>query len=303
MSKIAYFFPGQGSQYVGMGKDLYEKSPAAKAVFDRADRVLGFSLSRLCFEGPEDELKKTENTQPALLTMGIACYAAAKELLPKPSYMAGHSLGEYTALTVAGALDFATAVNLTRERGRLMFEAGLKAPGTMAAVIAMDEDDLQQLCEETGVYIANLNCPGQIAISGEKEKIKEASRLAKQRGAKLVIPLQVSGAFHSPLMKSAADRLALQITSASVLSPTIPVISNTEALPLTTADNVRNELTKQVCSCVRWEDSIRYMLSQGVDTFIEIGPGNVLTGLLKRIAPEAKHLNIGKIEDIEGLKV
>lgn len=343
--KTAYIFPGQGSQYAGMGLDLYLKYPTAKAVFDEADRVLGFSLSQLCFEGPDGELKKTVNAQPSLLTMSIACLEAAREILPEPSFMAGHSLGEYSALTAAGALDFSTALSLALERGRLMYEAGLVNPGGMAAVIGMNPSLLGRICEETGAYIANLNCPGQIVISGATDCVKEAIKLARERGAKIAIPLQVSGAFHSPLMRSASDGLKDRIQSLPLMShamqaaevlrsslpkvtvnieydkpdyaeiiqgtiestfirpPFIPVIGNTQVQLLRTAADVRTELTEQVCSCVRWEDTIRYMLAEGVDLFVEIGPGQVLTGLLKRIAPDAKHINIGKVEDIEGAAI
>lgn len=301
MAQTAYVFPGQGSQYVGMGKELCEKYPAAKSIFDQADQTLGISLSQLCFAGPEDKLTETINAQPALLTMSIACLEAAREAgkaLPEPAYMAGHSLGEYTALTAAGSMEFSVAVKLARERGRLMYEAGVKMPGTMAAVIALDVETLQDVCRETGAYIANLNCPGQIAISGTPEAVKAASKLAKKRGAKLAIPLQVSGAFHSPLIASAAEELAPQIDQAAICAPSVPVIGNTNAQVLDSAAAVRAELKEQVCSCVQWEATIRYLLNQGVDTFVEIGAGNVLSGLLARIAPNAKAINIGTVEDI-----
>lgn len=301
MGKTAYIFPGQGSQYAGMGLDLYQQSPAARGVFDEADRVLGFPLSKLCFEGPDEELKKTVNAQPALLTMSIACLAAAKEKLPKVDFAAGHSLGEYSALTAAGAMPFADALKLSRERGRLMFEAGQQVAGAMSAVIGMAAGPLQAVCEENGVYIANYNCPGQIVISGEPDKVRAAGKAAKQAGAKLAIPLAVSGAFHCPLMRPAAEQLAPQIDTTDVSTPQIPVIGNVQAQPLTTAEAIKQELKDQICSCVQWEDTIRYLLDQGVDTFIEIGPGEVLTGLLKRIAPEAKHINIGKLSDLETL--
>lgn len=298
MGKIAYVFPGQGSQYAGMGLDLYQNIPAAKAVFDEADEVLGFPLSKLCFEGPEGELTKTVNAQPALLAMSVACLAA-KEKLPKADFAAGHSLGEYSALAAAGAMPFADALKLSRERGRLMFEAGQQAAGAMSAVIGMAAEPLQAVCEENGVYIANYNCPGQIVISGEPDKVRAAGKAARKNGAKLAIPLAVSGAFHCPLMRPAAEQLAPQIDAAAVSAPQIPVIGNVQAQPLTTAEEIKQELMDQICSCVQWEGIVRYLLSQGVDTFIEIGPGEVLTGLLKRIAPEAKHINIGKLSDLE----
>lgn len=301
MGKIAYVFPGQGSQYAGMGLDLYQQSPAARDIFDEADEVLGFPLSKLCFEGPEEELTKTVNAQPALLTMSVACLAAAKEKLPKADFAAGHSLGEYSALTAAGAMPFANALKLSRERGRLMFEAGQQVAGAMSAVIGMAAEPLQAVCEENGVYIANYNCPGQIVISGEPDKVRAAGKAARKNGAKLAIPLAVSGAFHCPLMRPAAEQLAPQIDAAPVSAPQILVIGNVQAQPLTTAEEIKQELKDQICSCVQWEGIVRYLLDQGVDTFIEIGPGEVLTGLLKRIAPEAKHINIGKLSDPEAL--
>lgn len=303
MSKTALLFPGQGSQYVGMGKDLYDKFPSSRAIFETADAILCFPLTELMFNGDEEELKKTVHAQPALMTMSMACLEAAKEVgvLPAASVMAGHSLGEYSALTAAGYLYFPDALRLARERGRLMFEAGMETPGTMAAVIAMEQPALQQVCEETGCFIANLNCPGQIAISGTREAVLTASKLARQRGAKLAIPLQVSGAFHCPLISSAADGLRPFIQKLEVKVPQIPVVGNTTALPLDNTDGVRKELAEQVCSCVRWEESVRYMLSQGIDTFVEVGPGRVLTGLVKRIDPSVTTVNIGSVQDIDNL--
>ncbi len=300
--KAAYVFPGQGAQYVGMGNDLYEKYPSARAVYDKADEVLGFPLSKLCFEGPEEELIQTVNAQPALLTMSMACLTALREAapgtVPAPAYMAGHSLGEYSALTAACALEFTQALLLARERGRRMYEAGQAQPGAMAAVIAMSREALTQVCRETGTYIANLNCPGQIVISGTPEAIRAASKLAKERGAKMAIKLQVSGAFHCPMMQPASNGLRPSLLSAPLQAPIVPVIGNTAAQPLDTAEAVRKELLDQVCHCVQWEDTIRYLLSQGVDTFVEIGPGQVLSGLIKRIEPGAAVMNIGSCHEI-----
>ena len=305
MAKTAYMFPGQGSQYVGMGKDLYESSEAAREIFHAADETLGFSLSTLCFDGPDEELKKTVNAQPALLTVSMACLAAARERLgdamPSADFMAGHSLGEYTALTASGSLDFATAVRLARERGRLMYEAGLQLPGTMAAVIAMEAGKLEEICKATGAYIANLNCPGQIAISGTVDAVKAASTLARERGAKLAVQLQVSGAFHSPMMLSAAEGMRACIRDAKISLPRIPVIGNTMAQMLDNADSIRRELTEQVCGCVHWQETIENLLKEGVDTFIEIGPGKVLTGLVKRVNKEARTINLGTLEEITAL--
>lgn len=300
MSKVAYVFPGQGSQYIGMGKDLYEKYGSARRVFHTADEVLGFAFSELIFNGDAADLTRTVNAQPALLTMSIACLEAAKEAgaLPEASYMAGHSLGEYSALVAAQAMDFKTALTLTRERGRLMFEAGERMPGTMAAVIGLDRETLAQICGETGAYIANLNCPGQIAVSGTHESVKAACELAKARGAKMTVPLQVSGAFHSPLIRSAADALGPQIDAAEICGPAVPVIGNTGAQELTSAEDIRAELANQICTCVRWEESVRFMLSRGVDTFIEIGPGKVLSGLLRRIDKTAAAVTLESAESI-----
>lgn len=306
MAKTAYIFPGQGSQYVGMGQDLYNTYPSAKAVFDRADEILGFPLSKLCFEGSEEELELTVNAQPALLVTSIAALEAAREAypgaLPEPIFTAGHSLGEYTALTLAGVLNFETAVTMACERGRLMYEAGLEKPGAMAAVIGMNRELLGEICNETGAFIANLNCPGQIVISGTKERVANAMKIAKERGAKLAIQLQVSGAFHSPLMSSAAEGLTSYIVKTEIADPVLPVIGNTTARELATAEMVRDELIEQVCNCIRWEDTIRYMLSRGVDNFIEIGPGEVLTGLVQRISDDVTILNIGDCDAVELLK-
>lgn len=303
MIKTAYIFPGQGSQTVGMGLDLYESYASARAVFDEADRVLGFSISRLCFEGPEEELNLTINAQPALLTMEIASLNAVREevadTLPPASYVAGHSLGEYTALTVAGVFDFATAVKLARERGQLMHEAGQTMQGSMAAVIGLEKSILEEVCHETGVWIANFNCPGQIVISGVADKIIIASKLAKERGAKMTIPLQVSGAFHSPLMKQAAYGLSNALSQVFMCKSKIPVISNTNAQEIINSDEaVRQELLNQLSSSVQWERSIGFLLEQKVGAFIEFGPGNALTGMIGRITSNANLLNVGNVNEV-----
>jgi [acyl-carrier-protein] S-malonyltransferase len=294
LSKIAYVFPGQGSQSVGMGKDLFAAFPVAQAVFQEADQVLRIGLSRLCFEGPEEDLRATINAQPALLTVSYACLQAGRELgvLPPPAYLAGHSLGEYTALLAAGSMDFATAVRLARERGRLMYEAGQAAPGTMAAVIGIEESPLASVCAECGAVIANINCPGQIAISGATDRVAQACALAKTRGAARAIPLPVSGAFHSPLMGAAQNGMARVLSAISFKDPSVPVIANTTAQALTRAGEICPELLTQLGHCVQWQRSIEYMLGQGVTTFVEIGPGKVLTGLIKRINRAVQTLNL-----------
>ena len=302
----AYVFPGQASQKVGMGQNVYEKYRSAHDVFDEADATLGFPVSTLCFEGPADELTKTVNVQPALVATSMACLRAAQEALgnklPSPAFLAGHSLGEYTALAAADALSLADALRLVRERGRLMYEAGLKMPGSMMAVIAFDKTPLQQVCAKAGVEISNINAPGQLVISGAVDALEKAAELARERGAKRLIPLNVSGAFHSTLMEPVLEEFNQFIQRFEFRKPRVPVVSNVTALPLTDATSIREELLSQLRRCIQWQASVEYMTRNGVTTYYEIGPGTVLSGLIRRISPDTDTINVSGVEDIEALE-
>ena len=304
-SKVAYIFPGQGSQSTGMGWDLYNSYPSAKEVFDEADASLGFPLSHLCFEGPDEELTKTHNVQPAILVVSIACLKALEEAtianFPSPTFAAGHSLGEYTALVTAGVLSLADAVLLVRERGRLMYEAGLKNPGSMLAVIGLDEETVKGISRDSGTEISNLNCPGQMVVSGAIEALTKANELAKARGARVLIPLKVSGAFHSALMEPIIAEFSKIISGFEFHPPVVPIISNVTARPLIDIDQIEEELVKQLRTCIQWQRSVEYMIHNGVTTFCEIGPGRVLSGLIRRINSELQTFNLSGIEDIAQL--
>src|SRR5271157_5366381 len=255
IKKVAYVFPGQGAQTVGMGKDLYDSFDLVKILFNQADEAVGFPLSKIFFEGPEEELRKTSNAQPALVAVSIACLRAAQEVggknLPAPTFMAGHSLGEYTALAAANVLDFSTVVFLAKERGRLMYEAGMKTPGSMMAIIGLDETILAEVCKETNTVIANINSPGQLVISGATENIAKAREMAKAKGAARALPLQVSGAFHSPLMQPAVDGMTRILAKVTFRSPSVPIIANVTAQPLTNGNQIKEELLRQLCNGVQ----------------------------------------------------
>lgn len=304
--RVAFVFPGQGSQYVGMGKSLYEASEAARQVFQQADQVLGFALTKLMFEGPDSELEDTINAQPAILTLSVACLAVLREKwselgkAAQPIFVAGHSLGEYSALVAAEVLDFADALTLVRERGRLMKETSEERPGGMAAVVGLQRETLETIVSEAGerglIVIANTNTADQMVISGELSALDRAVELCREAKARAVVPLRISIASHSPLMQEAAMRLAEIIAALQLRDPVTPMVANMQGRILTTADDIRQHMASQLTLPVEWTHSVGEMIASGVDTFVEIGPGQVLSKLIRKISRDVRAMALGDTE-------
>ncbi|MFA6321162.1 MAG: ACP S-malonyltransferase [Candidatus Omnitrophota bacterium] len=305
MVETALIFPGQGAQYVGMGKDLYENYPQAKEVFDKAAEILKMDIKKLCFEGPQEELSTTRISQPAILTVSVAALKVLEsssfysQIAPK--FSLGLSLGEYTALVAAGSIKFEDALILVKKRGELMEEASNKNPGKMACVIGMDVNSVEALCKGIGCEIANLNCPGQVVVSGKTNNVELFAGLAKEKGAKRVLMLEVSGPFHSSLMTSARDKLKDYIEKVQITQPVLSFISNVDAKLQSDPVAIKNNLIMQVNSKTLWEESIKLVASSGVKSFIEIGPGQVLKGLLKKIDNKLEVRNVGNCQDVQAL--
>jgi [acyl-carrier-protein] S-malonyltransferase len=301
MSKTALLFAGQGAQVVGMGRDFAEQLPTARAWFDKANSALGYDLASICFNGPDPELTKTEHAQPGIYLVSWIALQLLKDRVPSLQFdaTAGLSLGEFTALAAAGAMSFEDGLKVVRRRGRFMQEACDMTHGGMAAVIGLDEEPTRRVCEETGLVLANLNCPGQLVISGEAHRIEKAVDLAKARGARRAIPLPVAGAYHSPLMASSQPKLQAELHAIEVKRPVVPVISNVTAQPHGGPDEIKSRMVDQVTSSVLWEASIRHLLAQGFTQFIELGPGTALSGFMKRIDKSVEMHNVADLESLE----
>ncbi len=300
--KVAYIFPGQESHSVGMGLDLYVHYSSAREVFDEVDKALGFPLSHLCFEGPQEDLRQTINVQPAVLTTSIACFRAAQEVskngIPEPTFVAGHDVGTYAALVAAGALSLSDAVRLIRERGRLMNEAGQRTVGGMVSMTGLDIEIFKTISFSTGAEIAYIDAPDQVTLSGNQDSLTKAKRLAQIKGARRILPLRVSGPFNSSLMEPAITRLRNAISEFSFNKPSFPVVANATAQPLIDLEAIKEELVSQIVRPVQWQQSVETMISQGVTTFFEMGPGEILTKLIKRISPGAQTFNISSAQTI-----
>jgi [acyl-carrier-protein] S-malonyltransferase len=301
MSKTALLFAGQGAQSVGMGRDLAQQFPAAQKWFDHANAALGYDLAKICFEGPEAELTKTEHAQPGIFLVGWVAFELLKERAPGLQFhaTAGLSLGEFTALAAAGVMTFDDAIRVVRQRGQFMQEACETTKGGMAAIIGLDEAKTREACAESGVELANLNCPGQIVISGPADRMDKACEIAKAKGAKKAMPLPVAGAYHSALMAGAKPKLDAALAAIALQPPVVPVLSNVTAQPHGDPASIRARMVEQVTSSVRWEDSMRHLLAQGFTRFIELGPGQALSGFMKRIDGNAQMLNVADAASLE----
>ena len=305
-NKYAFLFPGQGSQSVGMGVDLYKASSLVKDVFEEVDDALGRKLSQIIFEGPEEELRKTVNAQPAIMTVSIASYRFVEDSLqqvPKPAFLAGHSLGEFTSLVASGVLDLSETARLVQKRGELMQKACELRPGAMAAVLGLDAVTLMEISSQTGTYVSNINTANQIVISGEKKQVAMALDMSMARGARKVIPLKVAGAFHSGLMEPAKEGLIKALAVMDFNEPMIPIVGNTNFQKLDTSEQVKNELVNQLCNCVNWKQSVDYMVDSGVSEFIEFGPGKALAAMVKRINSDCKVFSVDSVQSVDKLEL